>query len=169
MTFTKNLALLAAVRLAVAAPTTSLDISKRQDPSQSINACKDNSCSDCPFYASTGTGYPECNYYSTQQYKDAGYPVDDNGLVEVYFSAPPLDAGCDVLVQTPVTGDLNGGCGGNVLVIQGATCALVELDSTFLIQFCCGKWVVLASLESDSDLLRNCSRPMVSMGTVDCC
>lgn len=49
----------------------------------------------------------------------------------------PLDGGCQVIVQTPVVAT-EGQCGGNVLVAQGATCAPIRVDNTFMVQFCCG-------------------------------
>lgn len=48
-----------------------------------------------------------------------------------------LDSGCQVIVQTPVVAT-DGQCGGNVLIAQGATCAPIKVDNTFMVQFCCG-------------------------------
>lgn len=90
MAFLTSLALLQAIQLATAAPAPVFEISKRQDPSGTVDACKGSDCADCPLYFSTGTGYPECTYYDTQQLKDKGYPSDENGMVDVFFSAPPL-------------------------------------------------------------------------------
>lgn len=78
--------------------------------------------------------------------RDKGYASNDNSLVDIFFSALPLDNGYQVPIQMSATGDLNGGCGSNVLIIQGATCAPVKLDSTFLIRFCCILFVELATL-----------------------
>ena len=50
---------------------------------------------------------------------------------------PPQGPDCKVLIRTPVRpNDQN--CGGNVIVAEGATCAPIVIDNTFIASFCCG-------------------------------
>lgn len=139
MSFSKSVAALAALRLISAAPTSSESALERRRTTQGdIAVCKNSACSDCQLSVYDGSGYPDCTIYNTQQFKDAGYPVQDNGQLELFFDVPVIDPGCQILVRTPVVPDQNGGCGGNVLDAQGATCAPVLVDQTFTVLFCCG-------------------------------
>lgn len=112
-------------------------MSKRQDQPD-FPSCKESGCSDCPLTVGPGNGWPTCVYYDTQQFADAGYPVEDNGQMTVFFDIPDLDAGCRYFVRTPVVQGTDTNCGGNVLIAQGATCAPVRVDNTFILSFCCG-------------------------------
>jgi len=63
--------------------------------------------------------------------------VLDSGKIQIFIDVPPVDQGCAVLVRTPVLGGTEN-CGGNVIVAQGATCAPIVIDNTFMVSFCCG-------------------------------
>ncbi|KAF2162491.1 hypothetical protein M409DRAFT_27114 [Zasmidium cellare ATCC 36951] len=135
-----NFALFAAVQLAATMPSSSpksAELEKRQGADNNIYGCTESGCTDCPVSFGTGSGFPECIIYDTAQLRDQGYPVEDNGQSTIFFDVPPLDSGCQVIVRTPVVPTEND-CGGNVLIAQGATCAPVRVDNTFITLFCCG-------------------------------
>ncbi|KAI4953502.1 hypothetical protein J4E91_002349 [Alternaria rosae] len=82
-------------------------------------------------------GWPECPYYSGEQLTDNGFPPQENGQVRIYIDVPPQEDNCRTLIRTPVRpNDIN--CGGNIIIAEGATCAAINIDNTFIASRCCG-------------------------------
>jgi hypothetical protein len=56
---------------------------------------------------------------------------------EIFIDVPPQDENCRTLIRTLVwLNDQN--CGGNVIIAEGATCAPITIDNTFITSICCG-------------------------------
>jgi hypothetical protein len=62
---------------------------------------------------------------------------DENGQDSVFFDFPEPDPTCRWIVLTPAGRDSEN-CGTPVLTVTGAACQRVAIQSTFMLQFCCG-------------------------------
>ncbi|CAN9298892.1 hypothetical protein CUC08_Gglean008441 [Alternaria sp. MG1] len=117
-------------------PTSPNLLSARQDET-ALWTCRENTCTDCPFYFSAGTGWPDCPYYTGDQLTESGFPPQENGQIRIYIDVPPQEDDCRTLIRTPVRpNDVN--CGGNIIIAEGATCAAITIDNTFIASRCCG-------------------------------
>ncbi|KAG9751016.1 hypothetical protein KCU73_g6434, partial [Aureobasidium melanogenum] len=114
-------------------------VSKRQSEGVSW-LCAENTCdlSSCPMSLEYGSGYPECIVYdTTESIYDNLLTPDENGQDSAFFSFPEPGEGCRFIVRSPASRDLSS-CGTTVLSVTGAACQRVALQSTFMLQFCCG-------------------------------
>ncbi|KAI7524303.1 hypothetical protein KC331_g18178, partial [Hortaea werneckii] len=102
--------------------------------------CTEPSCSDCPIsVTSAGTGYPACVVYNTDDIftSGSGWPTSDGGGWAPYIDIPEQDPNCQVIVKSPADTSLEG-CGYMVANFAQPACATLDLDTTFMVQFCCG-------------------------------
>ncbi|RYP61000.1 hypothetical protein DL771_010285 [Monosporascus sp. 5C6A] len=102
--------------------------------------CKDNTCGDCPVQVTdAGTGYPNCVVYSTDDVfgNQEGFPGSDGGGYAPFIDVPKPDPGCKIIIKSPAD-TTRAGCGYPVGSFSQGVCATVNLDTTFMVQFCCG-------------------------------
>ncbi|KAI7088224.1 hypothetical protein KC356_g3517 [Hortaea werneckii] len=102
--------------------------------------CTEASCSDCPIsVTSAGTGYPACVVYNTDDIftPGSGWPTATGGGWAPYIDIPEQDPNCQVIVKSPADTTLQG-CGYEVANFAQPACATLNLDTTFMVQFCCG-------------------------------
>ncbi|KAK4040839.1 hypothetical protein C8A01DRAFT_35114 [Parachaetomium inaequale] len=121
---------LVAVGMGVALPLVHADVYKM---------CKDNKCQDCPVgLTNAGTGYPNCvTYDSDTVFFNSDYPGSGGGGWRPYFDIPKLDPGCKLIVKSPANTDLPG-CGYMIASFSQPACAVLNLEKSFMLQFCCG-------------------------------
>ncbi|KAH6643479.1 hypothetical protein BKA67DRAFT_665285 [Truncatella angustata] len=108
-----------------------------QDP---FTFCKDDGCGDCPVsITSIGTGYPDCAIYnSVDVFGNQGFDEEKN-FINAFLDVPQQDESqpCFIIFKSPA--DLQQpGCGEIQKTFQDATCGDIKLDTTFMVQFCCG-------------------------------
>lgn len=111
--------------------------------SQDLSWCTDDKCENCPS-AITGeaTGYPTCAVYDTETvFGGQGFqPGTNKILYNVYanFGDPCNGLPGNIAVRSPAS--INAiGCGDLIVDTTSAECSgKVELQDTFMVQFCCG-------------------------------
>ncbi|KAH6626515.1 hypothetical protein B0J18DRAFT_425017 [Chaetomium sp. MPI-SDFR-AT-0129] len=110
----------------------------------SVNAgtykmCKDNTCNDCPVgITNAGTGYPDCVTYDTESVLfNQGFSGTPGGGWQTYIDIPKLDYQCRIIIKSPANTDI-AGCGYMIASFSQPTCAVLNLEKTFMVQFCCG-------------------------------
>ncbi|KAL6156612.1 hypothetical protein ACJQWK_07081 [Exserohilum turcicum] len=95
---------------------------------------------ECPAYGGKAVGYPECVVYPSDQLgTDRGYPRTPSGQVQAWFDFPQPDAGCRYILRSPAGVTTYENCGIPKLTVTSAVCQLATLESTFMLQFCCGQ------------------------------
>ncbi|CAA9960579.1 hypothetical protein PTMSG1_03980 [Pyrenophora teres f. maculata] len=111
-------------------------IAVAQDP---FYMCTDKVCQNCPSAVSTtGTGFPDCVIYSSQDvFANQGYSGNEGGGFAVFFDVQAHEPGCATIVKSPAATDLLG-CGAVVAAFQQPACARLNLETTFMLQNCCG-------------------------------
>jgi len=107
-----------------------------QDP---FYMCTDDKCESCPSaVSSTGTGYPDCVVYNSEDvFANQGYEGSEGGGYAVYFDVQEHEPGCATIVKSPASTDLVG-CGAAIGSFKQPACALINLETTFMLQSCCG-------------------------------
>ncbi|RAQ98698.1 hypothetical protein DDE82_008995 [Stemphylium lycopersici] len=111
-------------------------IAVAQDP---FYMCTDTKCEECPSaVSSTGTGYPDCVIYSSEDvFVNQGYSGSEGGGYSVYFDVQEHEPGCATIVKSPASTDLVG-CGAAIAAFKQPACVLLNLETTFMLQNCCG-------------------------------
>ncbi|KAK3301862.1 uncharacterized protein B0T15DRAFT_544888 [Chaetomium strumarium] len=101
--------------------------------------CKDNKCQNCSVgITNAGTGYPNCvTYDSDTVFFNQDIPGSEGGGWRPYIDIPELDVGCRIIVKSPANTDLPGR-GYLIASFSQPACAVLELEKTFMLQFCCG-------------------------------
>ncbi len=98
---------------------------KAADPGK-IGQCKDNGCTDCPFYVALsnadGDGgildTPSCSVYNNDW---DGYPRTDGGAATVYHDVSQPDQDCAYILLTPAS-VTEPGCGYPLGIYRNAIC-----------------------------------------------
>ncbi|KAI1267908.1 hypothetical protein F5Y18DRAFT_415458 [Xylariaceae sp. FL1019] len=114
--------------------------------------CTDNECDDCPVHLTDlGTGYPDCVIYSTEDVFGGqdDFEGSENGGYSPFLSVPQPDPGCEIIIKSPAGLDVEG-CGYSIGSYSHAACSHVEIDTTFMVQFCCGSGDCTAATGSRS-------------------
>lgn len=106
---------------------------------EDFDFCKDEFCPEesCPFYGNFNMEFPECNIYSTAGLDDLGYEGTGSGMYDIWLNVPALDPGCHWILRSPASTDMVG-CGYVAGTWANGGCDNVQLDDTFMVQFCCG-------------------------------
>ncbi|KAH6641071.1 hypothetical protein F5144DRAFT_481645 [Chaetomium tenue] len=101
--------------------------------------CKDNHCDDCPVgITNAGSGYPDCVTYDSETvFYNSDFPGSDGGGWRPYIEIPELDETCQFIIRSPAHTDMPG-CGYPIASFSNPVCAVVNLEKTFMVQFCCG-------------------------------
>ncbi|OAQ64465.1 hypothetical protein VFPPC_05734 [Pochonia chlamydosporia 170] len=101
--------------------------------------CTDNKCEKCPVsVTSDGTGYPNCVVYESKDiFPGQGFTGSKGGGYAPFINIEEPDHGCSVIIKSPADTDIQG-CGYPIGSFKHAACAAVNLDKTFMVQFCCG-------------------------------
>ncbi|KAK8048121.1 hypothetical protein PG994_009851 [Apiospora phragmitis] len=103
--------------------------------------CRDEECGDCPVtLAGIGTVYPECITYNTEDVLGGqDFPPSDVRDFRAYFDVPEQDVAenCYLIVKSPARQGRKA-CGLVRNTYQQATCGKLDLEETFMVQFCCG-------------------------------
>ncbi|KAJ8132758.1 hypothetical protein O1611_g867 [Lasiodiplodia mahajangana] len=105
-----------------------------------LTFCKDKDCGNCPVsVASVGPGFPECAIYRSRDVFDKQNFPSENGLISAYVDVPQQDtlAPCYLIFKSPAS-TTRPGCGEIQKYFHDATCGTVNLEETFIVQFCCG-------------------------------
>jgi len=104
-----------------------------------IQFCHDKSCQDCPVSLTVeGTGYPECVVYDSDQiFGNGDFAESDSGGWEAYLDVQDPGDGCKHIITTPADVDVEG-CGVPVASFSHAACSVLDMDVTFMYQWCCG-------------------------------
>ncbi|KAI7515043.1 hypothetical protein KC347_g139 [Hortaea werneckii] len=106
--------------------------------------CTEASCSDCPIsVTSAGTGYPACVMTFSHRAAAGQQLLAGSGWAP-YIDIPEQELtgglhspNCQVIVKSPADTTLQG-CGYEVANFAQPACATLNLDTTFMVQFCCG-------------------------------
>ncbi|KAK7949440.1 hypothetical protein PG988_016079 [Apiospora saccharicola] len=108
---------------------------------EDYNMCRDDKCGDCPVsLASLGTGFPDCIIYNTEDvFGGQDFPPSDSEEFRAYFDVPQQDVAnnCNIIIKSPAARGREA-CGTVIRTFQDATCGKMDLDTTFMVQFCCG-------------------------------
>ncbi|KAH8892268.1 hypothetical protein GQ53DRAFT_596485, partial [Thozetella sp. PMI_491] len=101
--------------------------------------CKDDQCGDCPVsVTSAGTGFPNCvTYNSDDVFKNQGFPGAAGGGYEPWIDIAQPDQGCQIIVKSPAHTTLPG-CGYTIGSFEQAVCAVLDIEKSFMVQYCCG-------------------------------
>ncbi|KAK6815650.1 hypothetical protein PG987_016654 [Apiospora arundinis] len=103
--------------------------------------CRDEKCGDCPVtLADLGTGYPECIIYNTEDvFGGLDFPPSDIEEFTAYFDVPQQSDSpeCHIIVKSPASRGRTA-CGLVRNTFHRASCGKLNLDTTFMVQFCCG-------------------------------
>ncbi|KAF2443134.1 hypothetical protein P171DRAFT_455988 [Karstenula rhodostoma CBS 690.94] len=112
-------------------------IAMAQDP---FYMCTESKCEHCPSsVASTGTGYPNCVVYNAEDvFANQGYNGSEGGGYTVYFDVQAHDTGCATIIKSPAGTDIQG-CGAVIGAFHQPACALLNIESSFMVQSCCGR------------------------------
>ncbi|KAF2759132.1 hypothetical protein EJ05DRAFT_485200 [Pseudovirgaria hyperparasitica] len=107
-----------------------------QDP---FYMCTENTCEQCPSaVASAGTGYPECVVYNSEDvFANQGYQGTEGGGYSVFFDVQAHEPGCATIIKTPAGTDL-AGCGVAIGAFKQPACVALAMESSFMVQTCCG-------------------------------
>ncbi|KAM7212420.1 hypothetical protein V8F06_012189 [Rhypophila decipiens] len=96
--------------------------------------CPESTCGDCPVgLTSQGTGFPNCVIYNS----DDIFPGLGFTGWKPYLDVAQPDPNCKTVVKSPAsTSEV--GCGYLIAAFSQPVCAVVELELSFMVQFCCG-------------------------------
>ena len=132
---------------------------------QQIQSCKDGQCTECdvgnspdplgPSEWGVQEGYPDCAVYTGASFQ--GAELETGGgckfivklsmcsthlltvIDEVWWNIGQPNPTCQIIVMSPVTSDTSGdNCGDVVVAAKNAGCYPSIIQSTFMIQYCCG-------------------------------
>ncbi|KAK4207877.1 hypothetical protein QBC37DRAFT_444238 [Rhypophila decipiens] len=101
--------------------------------------CPESTCGDCPVgLTSQGTGFPNCVIYNSDDvFPGLGFTGSEGGGWKPYLDVAQPDPNCKTLVKSPAsTSEV--GCGYLIAAFSQPVCAVVELELSFMVQFCCG-------------------------------
>ncbi|TPX19024.1 uncharacterized protein E0L32_011268 [Thyridium curvatum] len=115
-----------------------------------FNFCTESKCSKCPVQlGSRGTGFPKCVVYQSKNiFPGQGFSGSKGGGHKVYLDVAQPDKDCQIIVRSPAdTTKL--ACGTFKASFSHAACAMMDLDKTFMVQYCCGKKCVDAGIGDD--------------------
>ncbi|KAI0470803.1 hypothetical protein GGR56DRAFT_657719 [Xylariaceae sp. FL0804] len=102
--------------------------------------CTDNECGNCPVQVTdAGTGYPNCVVYSTEDVfgQQTTFQGSPSGGYAPFINVPQPAEGCQVIIRSPASTTIEG-CGFPQGAYANAVCSTLDLDTTFMVQFCCG-------------------------------
>ncbi|KAF2656730.1 hypothetical protein K491DRAFT_596474 [Lophiostoma macrostomum CBS 122681] len=103
--------------------------------------CTESKCEECPSavgFNGEDTDYPNCVIYNSEDvFANQGYEGTDGGGYKVFFDIQTQDSGCAVMIKSPASTDVIG-CGVVVANFKQAACAMVPLETSFMLQTCCG-------------------------------
>ncbi|KAM7214989.1 hypothetical protein V8F06_009666 [Rhypophila decipiens] len=101
--------------------------------------CKKGDCTDCPVGLTTaGTGYPKCVIYNSDDvFRGLEFEPSEGGGYHPYLNIPQPDPTCRIIVKSPANTDMLG-CGAVMASFSNRQCAVLNIDQTFMVQFCCG-------------------------------
>ncbi|CAJ2513932.1 Uu.00g020510.m01.CDS01 [Anthostomella pinea] len=118
--------------------------------------CGDNECGSCSVQVTdAGTGYPNCVVYSTQDVFGGQdeFNGSDSGGFAPFMDVPKPDDGCEIIIKSPAS-TRRAGCGHPIGSYKDGVCAALELDTTFMVQFCCGTGDCQAALPGSQRSVR---------------
>ncbi|KAL9011604.1 MAG: hypothetical protein Q9173_003565 [Seirophora scorigena] len=105
--------------------------------------CKEGTCNPdeygCPAaITASGSGYPECVIYNTEDVLDVtGFEAAEGGGTQVFLDIEDPEGDCAYIVKSPASTQ-EVACGVTVGSFRNAVCTSLVLKETFIIQHCCG-------------------------------
>jgi len=70
-------------------------------------------------------------------FANQGYDGADGGGYNVYFDVQPHETGCATIIKSPANTDIIG-CGVVIGAFKQPACAMLSLETSFMVQSCCG-------------------------------
>ncbi|CAM1509817.1 Fc.00g001520.m01.CDS01 [Cosmosporella sp. VM-42] len=101
--------------------------------------CKDNTCGDCPVSITSTGGYPDFVVYNSADiFTNQGFGGSTGGGLKTYLDVAQPDPGCTVIVKSPADTTV-AGCGYEIGSFSQGGCAQLNLEKSFMVEFCCGR------------------------------